>query len=128
MDIALRYSALDWSGVTIRAASTYNGNLLRNYAYETDGGAGTADDIIEIWGAGTLDYDGLEKPFSGLNAMGAIFKNVTTLRIGGGLMFRNSRKYCWLICKVQNLHADGLRFNTILRWHSPSAADRKRMD
>lgn len=100
-------------GVTIRAASTYNGNLLRNYAYETDGGAGTADDIIEIWGAGTLDYDGLEKPFSGLNAMGAIFKNVTTLRIGGGLMFRNSRKYCWLICKVQNLHADGLRFNTI---------------
>ncbi len=45
--------------------------------------------------------------------MASVFKNVTTLRIGGGILVRNARKYCWLIAKIQNLHVDGLRFNTI---------------
>ncbi|MDU4986610.1 hypothetical protein [Enterobacter sp.] len=53
-------------GVTIRAASTYNGNLFRNYAYETDGGTGTADDIIEIWGLALSTMTGLKSHLAAL--------------------------------------------------------------
>ena len=98
-------------GVILKAADSYNGNILRNYSYDVNSGA--ADDFIEVWGPGTIDFNGLSKGFSGLNSMASVFKNVTTLRLGGGILTRNARKYCWLIAKIQNLHVDGLRFNTI---------------
>ncbi|MCK7006351.1 tail fiber/spike domain-containing protein [Enterobacter kobei] len=100
-------------GVILKATDSYNGNILRNYSYAVNAGAGTADDFIEVWGPGTIDFNGLAKGFNGTNSMASVFKNVTTLRIGGGLLVRNARKYCWLIAKIQNLHVDGLRFNTI---------------
>ncbi|MCM7837859.1 hypothetical protein [Enterobacter asburiae] len=100
-------------GVTLKAADGYNGNVLRNYSYHANAGGGTADDLIEVWGPGTIDFNGLSKGFNGTNSMASVFKNVTTLRLGGGILTRNARKYCWLIAKIQNLHVDGLRFNTI---------------
>lgn len=101
------------AGVTLKAADSYNGNILQNYSFATNAGSGAADDFIEVWGSGTIDFNGLAKGFNGTNSMASVFKNVTTLRIGGGLLVRNARKYCWLIAKVQNLHVDDLRFNTI---------------
>ena len=100
-------------GVILKAVDSYNGNILQNYSYAVNAGAGTADDFIEVWGPGTIDFNGLAKGFNGTGSMASVFKNVTTLRIGGGILVRNARKYCWLIAKIQNLHVDGLRFNTI---------------
>ncbi|EKM9042544.1 hypothetical protein ACSGW4_004386 [Enterobacter hormaechei] len=101
------------AGVILKAVDSYNGNILQNYSYAVNAGAGTADDFIEVWGPGTIDFNGLAKGFNGTGSMASVFKNVTTLRIGGGILVRNARKYCWLIAKIQNLHVDGLRFNTI---------------
>ena len=100
-------------GVILKAVDSYNGNILQNYSYAVNAGAGTADGFIEVWGPGTIDFNGLAKGFNGTGSMASVFKNVTTLRIGGGILVRNARKYCWLIAKIQNLHVDGLRFNTI---------------
>ncbi|KFA86513.1 hypothetical protein [Enterobacter sp. EGD-HP1] len=100
-------------GVILKAVDSYNGNILRNYSYAVNAGAGTADDFIEVCGPGTIDFNGLAKGFNGTNSMASVFKNVTTLRLGGGILTRNARKYCWLIAKIQNLYVDGLRFNTI---------------
>lgn len=101
------------AGVILKAVDSYNGNILQNYSYAVNAGAGAADDFIEVWGPGTIDFNGLAKGFNGTGSMASVFKNVTTLRIGGGILVRNARKYCWLIAKIQNLHVDGLRFNTI---------------
>ncbi|HDT0752189.1 TPA: hypothetical protein QIC06_004236 [Enterobacter kobei] len=100
-------------GVILKAVDSYNGNILQNYSYAVNAGAGAADDFIEVWGPGTIDFNGLAKGFNGTGSMASVFKNVTTLRIGGGILVRNARKYCWLIAKIKNLHVDGLRFNTI---------------
>jgi polygalacturonase len=49
------------AGVILKAVDSYNGNILQNYSYAVNAGAGTADDFIEVWGPGTIDYNGRQK-------------------------------------------------------------------
>lgn len=62
------------AGVILKAVDSYNGNILQNYSYAVNAGAGTADDFIEVWGPGTIDFNGLAKGFNGTGSMASVFK------------------------------------------------------
>lgn len=98
-------------GVIIRLASQSNVNIFQNFAYNTS--ATTADDNIEIWGPGTIDFNGTNQTTGGLSSMATILKNITNLKIGGGIKVMNANKYAWLVCKIINFTADGLLFDTL---------------
>ncbi|HDR2790330.1 TPA: hypothetical protein QCJ61_004452 [Enterobacter asburiae] len=98
-------------GVIIRLASQSNVNIFQNFAYNTS--ATTADDNIEIWGPGTIDFNGTNQTTGGLSSMATILKNITNLKIGGGIKVINANKYAWLVCKITNFTADGLLFDTL---------------
>ncbi|HHA1904040.1 TPA: phage tail fiber protein, partial [Enterobacter kobei] len=98
-------------GVIIRLANQSNVNIFQNFAYNTN--ATTADDNIEIWGSGTIDFNGTNQTTGGLSSMATILKNITNLKIGGGIKVMNANKYAWLVCKITNFTADGLLFDTL---------------
>lgn len=98
-------------GVIIRLANQSNVNIFQNFAYNTS--ATTADDNIEIWGPGTIDFNGTNQTTGGLSSMATILKNITNLKIGGGIKVINANKYAWLVCKITNFTADGLLFDTL---------------
>lgn len=97
-------------GVTIKLANSSNVPVFKNYAYAN---SATNDSFIEIWGPGTIDYNGANQTVVGLGSMPSILKGIGSLRIGGGIKVINANKYAWLICNITYLTADGLNFDTI---------------
>lgn len=97
-------------GVTIKLANSSNVPVFKNYAYAN---SATNDSFIEIWGPGTIDYNGANQTVVGLGSMASILKGIGSLRIGGGIKVINANKYAWLICNITYLTADGLNFDTI---------------
>ncbi|ELE9696453.1 hypothetical protein POF88_19780 [Enterobacter kobei] len=97
-------------GVTIKLANASNVPVFKNYAYAN---SATNDSFIEIWGPGTIDYNGANQTVVGLGSMASILKGIGSLRIGGGIKVINANKYAWLICNITYLTADGLNFDTI---------------
>ncbi|ESN30847.1 hypothetical protein L383_01815 [Enterobacter sp. MGH 37] len=97
-------------GVTIKLANASNVPVFKNYAYAN---SGTNDSFIEIWGPGTIDYNGANQTVVGLGSMASILKGISSLKIGGGIKVINANKYAWLICNITYLTVDGLNFDTI---------------
>ncbi|KLQ86835.1 hypothetical protein [Enterobacter kobei] len=97
-------------GVTIKLANGSNVPVFKNYSYAN---SAAVDAYIEIWGPGTIDYNGANQTVVGLGSMASILKGIIRLRIGGGIKVINANKYAWLICNITYLTADGLDFDTI---------------
>ncbi|HEB5128382.1 TPA: DUF1737 domain-containing protein [Klebsiella pneumoniae] len=98
-------------GVIIRLADGSNCNIFQNYAYNTN--SSSPDESIEIAGSGTIDFNGANQTTGGLSSMATILKNITNLKIGGGIKVMNANKYAWLVCKITNFTADELFFDTL---------------
>ncbi|MEP9264427.1 tail fiber/spike domain-containing protein [Enterobacter kobei] len=96
-------------GVTIKLANGSNVPVFKNYSYANSAGV---DAYIEIWGAGTIDYNGANQTVVGLGSMASILKGITSLKIGGGIKVIGANKYAWLVCNVTYLTAVGLNFDT----------------
>lgn len=96
-------------GVTIKLANGSNVPVFKNYSYANNA---TADAYIEIWGPGTIDYNGANQTVVGLGSMASILKGITSLKIGGGIKVIGANKYAWLVCNVTYLTAVGLNFDT----------------
>lgn len=97
-------------GVTIKLADNSNCNLFQNESFSNK--KDNPDERIEIFGPGTLDFNGVNQKTSGLSHMCSILKNISNLQIGGGLKVINANKYAWLVAKVNNFTVDGLTFDT----------------
>ena len=97
-------------GVTIKLANASNVPVFKNYAYAN---SASSDAYIEIWGPGTIDYNGANQTVVGLGSMASILKGITSLKIGGGIKVVNANKYAWLVCNITYFTADGLNFDTI---------------
>ncbi|EPA1858921.1 hypothetical protein ACQ02O_004119 [Enterobacter kobei] len=97
-------------GVTLKLANGSNVPVFKNYSYANNA---ATDAYIEIWGPGTIDYNGANQTVFGLGSMASILKGITTLKIGGGVKVRNANKYAWLVCNITYFTADGLNFDTI---------------
>ncbi len=97
-------------GVTIKLANGSNVPVFKNYSYAN---SAAVDAYIEIWGPGTIDYNGANQTVVGLGSMASILKGIIRLRIGGGIKVINANKYAWLVCNITYLTADGLDFDTI---------------
>lgn len=97
-------------GVTIKLANASNVPVFKNYAYAN---SASSDAYIEIWGPGTIDYNGANQTVVGLGSMASILKGITSLKIGGGIKVINANKYAWLVCNITYFTADGLNFDTI---------------
>ncbi|EQB8284116.1 hypothetical protein [Enterobacter hormaechei] len=96
-------------GVTIKLANGSNVPVFKNYSYAN---SSAVDAYIEIWGSGTIDYNGANQTVVGLGSMASILKGITSLKIGGGIKVIGANKYAWLVCNVTYLTAVGLNFDT----------------
>ncbi|HEP1033852.1 TPA: hypothetical protein QIY64_002472 [Enterobacter kobei] len=96
-------------GVTIKLANGSNVPVFKNYSYAN---SSAVDAYIEIWGSGTIDYNGANQTVVGLGSMASILKGITSLKIGGGIKVIGANKYAWLVCNVKYLTAVGLNFDT----------------
>lgn len=96
-------------GVTIKLANGSNVPVFKNYSYAN---SSAVDAYIEIWGSGTIDYNGANQTVVGLGSMASILKGITSLKIGGGIKVIGAKKYAWLVCNVTYLTAVGLNFDT----------------
>ncbi|MEG5951108.1 phage tail fiber protein [Enterobacter kobei] len=96
-------------GVTIKLANGSNVPIFKNYSYAN---SAAVDAYIEIWGPGTIDYNGSNQTVVGLGSMASILKGITSLKIGGGIKVIGANKYAWLVCNVTYFTADGLNFDT----------------
>ncbi|MFZ5287760.1 hypothetical protein [Enterobacter kobei] len=96
-------------GVTIKLANGSNVPVFKNYSYAN---SAAVDAYIEIWGPGTIDYNGANQTVVGLGSMASILKGITSLKIGGGIKVIGANKYAWLVCNVTYLTAVGLNFDT----------------
>ncbi|HDT1878799.1 TPA: hypothetical protein QHQ50_001596 [Enterobacter hormaechei subsp. steigerwaltii] len=97
------------AGVTIKLANGSNVPVFKNYSYAN---SAAVDAYIEIWGPGTIDYNGANQTVVGLGSMASILKGITSLKIGGGIKVIGANKYAWLVCNVTYLTAVGLNFDT----------------
>lgn len=97
------------AGVTIKLANGSNVPVFKNYSYAN---SAAVDAYIEIWGPGTIDYNGANQTVVGLGSMASILKGITSLKIGGGIKVIGANKYAWLVCNVTYLTAVGLIFDT----------------
>lgn len=96
-------------GVTIKLANGSNVPVFKNYSYAN---SSAVDAYIEIWGSGTIDYNGANQTVVGLGSMASILKGITSLKIGGGIKVIGANKYAWLVCNITYLTAVGLNFDT----------------
>ncbi|MHA1068483.1 tail fiber/spike domain-containing protein [Enterobacter ludwigii] len=96
-------------GVTLKLANGSNVPVFKNYSYANSAGV---DAYIEIWGPGTIDYNGANQTVVGLGSMASILKGITSLKIGGGIKVIGANKYAWLVCNITYLTAAGLNFDT----------------
>ncbi|HHA1810405.1 hypothetical protein RVO12_15090 [Enterobacter hormaechei] len=96
-------------GVTIKLANGSNVPVFKNYSYAN---SSAVDAYIEIWGSGTIDYNGANQTVVGLGSMASILKGITSLKIGGGIKVIGANKYAWLVCNITYLTAEGLNFDT----------------
>ncbi|MGI1273561.1 hypothetical protein [Enterobacter kobei] len=97
------------AGVTIKLANGSNVPVFKNYSYAN---SAAVDAYIEIWGPGTIDYNGANQTVVGLGSMASILKGITSLKIGGGIKVIGANKYAWLVCNITYLTAEGLNFDT----------------
>lgn len=97
------------AGVTIKLANGSNVPVFKNYSYAN---SAAVDAYIEIWGPGTIDYNGANQTVFGLGSMASILKGITSLKIGGGIKVIGANKYAWLVCNITYLTAEGLNFDT----------------